>query len=302
MFENCHSINSLNLNNFDTSKVLNMDNMFANCYSLNDLNINNFDTSQATTMSNMFANCSNLTSLNLSSFTTTKADITKMFYNCSNLVYINLKKAKIKTNSNTQEIFRLTNDNLIVCSENDEWGELLSNNNQIINCIKTKKIEFRCYKKLMNIGAYDIICDSCGLNYKIEVNNKSTDINCYYYCPYYHYYDIHSNEMFCLDNCSGIYNKLIQEKNECIDDCKRDYIYKYELKKGYNIICVNKSIFATEQKNQIMSEINKTKLENGNDEEIKEDNIIIALTTTSNQKNNENINKTSINLGESNIN
>ena len=82
MFENCHSINSLNLNNFDTSKILNMDNMFANCYSLNDLNINNFDTSQVTIMSNMFANC-------------------------SNLVYINLKKAKIKTNSNTQKYLGL---------------------------------------------------------------------------------------------------------------------------------------------------------------------------------------------------
>ena len=39
-------------------------------------------------------------------------------------------------------------------------------------------------------------------------------------------------------------------------------------------------------------------MENGNDEEIKEENIIITLTTTLNQKNNENINKTTINLGE----
>ena len=104
--------------------------------------------------------------------------------------------------------------------------------------------------------------------------------------------------MFCLESCSGLYNKLIKEKNECIDDGKRDDIYKYKYENQYNIICINKTILVIEHIYQLINEINKTKLENGNDEEIKEENIIITLTTTLNQKNNENINKTTINLGE----
>ena len=303
MFYNSHSLKSLDLTNFNTSNVNHMGSLFKNCYSINSLNLKNFDTSKVKYMDNMFANCINLTSLNLSNFKIDKAiNIEKMFINCSNLFYINLKLAKINNKVGTTHIFRYMNKDLIICSESEKWSNLLSNEHLTINCInmKNNKSSIKCYKKLMSDenNNNNNICDFCGLNYLKEFNYKLNVINCYKQCSYYHYFDINSNEMFCLDNCSGIYNKLIQEKNECIDDCKRDYIYKYEFKKGYNIICVNKSIFATEQKNQIMSEINKTKLENGNDEEIKEDNIIIALTTTSNQKNNENINKTSINLGE----
>ena len=117
----------LNLSNFETSKVTNMEKMFANCYSINSLNLINFNTSEVTTMSNMFANCFNLISLNLSNFNTHIADITKMFYNCSNLVYIDLKISKIKDNTDTQDIIGLTNKNLIICSENDEWRNVFSN-------------------------------------------------------------------------------------------------------------------------------------------------------------------------------
>ena len=303
MFYNCHSLKSLDLTNFNTSNVNHMGSLFKNCYSINSLNLKNFDTSKVKYMDNMFANCINLTSLNLSNFIIDKAiNIEKMFINCSNLIYINLKLAKINNKVGTTYIFRYMNKDLIICSESEKWSNLLSNEHLTINCInmKNNKSSIKCYKKLMSDenNNNNNICDFCGLNYLKEFNYKLNVINCYKQCSYYHYFDINSNEMFCLDNCSGIYNKLIKEKKECIEDCKKDDVYNYELKKEYNIICVNKSIFATEQKNQIMSEINKTKLENGNDEEIKEDNIIIALTTTSNQKNNENINKTTINLGE----
>ena len=43
---------------------------------------------------------------------------------------------------------------------------------------------------------------------------------------------------------------------------------------------------------------NRTDIDNGIDKEIKEDNILITFTTTTNQKNNVNINKTTIDLGE----
>ena len=100
--------------------------------------------------------------------------------------------------------------------------------------------------------------------------------------------------MICLDNCSGIYNKLIKEKSECINDCKRDDIYKYELENQCYKNYSDKANFVNEQIFQLINEIKKTKLENGNDEEIKKKNIKITFTSTKNHKNNKNINKTTI--------
>ena len=85
-----------------------------------------------------------------------------MFFNCLNLVYINLKIAKIKNNTETQDIFYNTNNNLTIYSENEEWINLLSNEYLIINCINTKnnKTTLKCYKRLMNNTNNNIYANS----------------------------------------------------------------------------------------------------------------------------------------------
>ena len=92
--------------------------------------------------------------------------------------------------------------------------------------------------------------------------------------------------MFCLEsqNCSGLYDKLIQEKKECINDCKRDDIYKYELDNQCFQDCPNKTNLVSEITKQLISEINTTEIENGNDKEIEEENIKTTLTTTAFRK------------------
>ena len=50
---------------------------------------------------------------------------------------------------------------------------------------------------------------------------------CYEKCPKYYYYDS-NNTYQCADVCPTEYNKFIQAKNRCIDDCKKDNKYKYE--------------------------------------------------------------------------
>ena len=60
MFGNCSSLNSLNVSNFNTSKVTDMSYMFYSCGKLTTLDISNWDTSNVTNMNNMFSNCTNL--------------------------------------------------------------------------------------------------------------------------------------------------------------------------------------------------------------------------------------------------
>ena len=91
------------------------------------------------------------------------------------------------------------------CSECDKRGDATNN-----NCSKCKS----------------------GFEFYTNLNNIS---NCYEKCFLYYYFD-DSNEFHCNKTCPQKYNKLIIEKNKCIDDCKRDEMFKYE----FNNICYQK--------------------------------------------------------------
>lgn len=100
MFSGCANLVNVDLSNFDTSQVTNMDDMFAGCYSLTDIDLDNFNTGKVTSMRNMFANCNSLIDLDLSSFDTSNVIyMDGMFEGCSNLV--NLDLSSFNTNSVT---------------------------------------------------------------------------------------------------------------------------------------------------------------------------------------------------------
>ena len=65
MFHLCNDIFIIDLSNFDTSNVRNMDQMFSGCSSLISLDLSNFDTSQVMFMNNMLSGCTNLDYINL---------------------------------------------------------------------------------------------------------------------------------------------------------------------------------------------------------------------------------------------
>ena len=80
MFSGMSHLTTLDLSNFDTSQVTNMNNMFSGMSNLTTLDLSNFDTSKVTNMERMFNNMTNLTTLNLSNFDTSKVtDMHDMF-------------------------------------------------------------------------------------------------------------------------------------------------------------------------------------------------------------------------------
>lgn len=93
MFYGCKNLASLDLSNFDTRKVTNMRDMFERCSSLKSLNLSGFSTENVTDMSKMFEGCSSLESLDLSHFDTRSVSdfgMHRMFYNCSSLKSLDL--------------------------------------------------------------------------------------------------------------------------------------------------------------------------------------------------------------------
>ena len=86
LFSGCTALKSINFSNINTSSVLDMSNMFYNCRSLQILNLSNFDTSYLLNMNSMFRNAQNLISLDISNFDTSKVtDMGYLFSGCSSL-------------------------------------------------------------------------------------------------------------------------------------------------------------------------------------------------------------------------
>ena len=91
MFSDMTKLTTLDLSNFDTSKVTDMKYMFNEMYGLTSLNLSSFNTSNVTDMSCMFAHMFSLTSLNLSNFNTSKVtNMGAMFYDMPRLTSLNL--------------------------------------------------------------------------------------------------------------------------------------------------------------------------------------------------------------------
>ena len=91
MFEYCSSLITLDISSFNTSNVTYMYGIFYNCSSLTSLDLSNFNTSKVTNMTDMFNRCAVLTSLELNSFNTSKVTtMYSMFSDCKSLVDLNL--------------------------------------------------------------------------------------------------------------------------------------------------------------------------------------------------------------------
>ena len=89
MFHNYQG-SSLIFNNFDTSNVTSIYSMFEDCFSLQTIDLSNFNTSAVTSFSRVFKHCDNLTSLDLSNFIFNTHLGSEMFAYCYSLTSVNL--------------------------------------------------------------------------------------------------------------------------------------------------------------------------------------------------------------------
>lgn len=106
MFQNCESLEALDLSTFNTENVTNMFGMFESCKSLKSLNLSSFNTSKVKQMGYMFKNCESLTALDLSSFNTENiSDYGSMFYRCKSLTTLDLSSFNSKEILNTSCMF-----------------------------------------------------------------------------------------------------------------------------------------------------------------------------------------------------
>lgn len=106
MFQNCESLEALDLSTFNTENVTSMYGMFQSCTSLKSLNLSSFNTSKVKQMGYMFKNCESLTALDLSRFNTENVkDYEYMFHSCKSLTALDLSSFNSKEILNTSCMF-----------------------------------------------------------------------------------------------------------------------------------------------------------------------------------------------------
>ena len=129
MFYECSLMEELNLSNFDSSNVIDMEAMFNECHKLKEIKrINNFNTSKVTNMNAMFQECYELEYLDLSNFDTSNVtDMEAMFNNCHKLKEIKgISNFDISNLKNKNNIFNGCNNlNQIILSK---FNVITSNN------------------------------------------------------------------------------------------------------------------------------------------------------------------------------
>ena len=106
MFQALTNLTELDMTNWDTSNVSNMDHMFYDCNSLIELDLSNWNTSNVTDMGFMFYDCTNLTSLDLTSFDTSNVTyMAYLFWWCSSLTWLDLSNWNTSKVTNMYSMF-----------------------------------------------------------------------------------------------------------------------------------------------------------------------------------------------------
>ena len=102
MFSGCRNLTTLDVSGFETSNVRDMSMMFLNCEKLTALDISKFNTSNVDKMISMFNGCKNLTTLDVSSFNTSNVTrMDQMFGECESLTTLNV------SNFNTSKVTKM---------------------------------------------------------------------------------------------------------------------------------------------------------------------------------------------------
>ena len=243
MFQYCSSLKSLDISNFYISESADITEMLDKCLHLEYINLENSNIFSNSSYKNLFKQLPDKLIIcfkdkNWLNF----LGEYDLFINCIYAPY----EISIKEEFNCYKKTNISLEyDINTCRKCGEFYYKLYNdtfnNNSNITCYNAPEGYFfdadnlvykSCYStcKTCNKEGNDIYhyCLKCEDGYKNELIFED-NINCYNICKNYYYIDNISNKSYCTHNltCPENYNKLIGNKNECIDNCRKDIIYKF---------------------------------------------------------------------------
>ena len=216
------------------------------------------------------------------------------------------------------------NDGLCIsCNIDELYYPKISDNseqNTFVECCNQKpdgyffdsnnRVYRQCFPTCKECNEYgntnDNKCLECYSNFSFF------DGNCYQTCKYYHYFNESNNYQCTLnESCPKEFNKLIESKKRCVDNCSNDDKYKYEYNNicyeyEMNILTTNVNIDENNDNNILTTNFN---IDENNDNNIlttnfnideNNDNNILTTNFDIDENNDNNILTTNFNIDENN--
>ena len=331
LFYRCYKLKYVDISNFQTPYVIDVSFMFDDCSSLIYADLSSFIIHNSIYTESQFRQVNNNLKICVKD-ATTRRFLPGSKDDCSNPCFNN--NIKIDNNRNTcinscnevsnkYEYYNICFDscpentytiiNEFLCYDKKPKGYYFDKENNINKykpCFETCK---DCNKKGSEKGNN---CIECKDGYEfLKDSMYISNGNCYEICNALFYFDEFSN-FICVNECPEKFNKIIKEKNKCIDECKNDDIYKYEYNNTcyqacpsgsrflFNYYCIdelinNQTFYLELIKNKVIKSINIDEFNADND--LIFINQEIAYTVSSTSKQNKNLlmkNVTSVNLGD----
>ena len=174
MFANCNSLTNLNISNFNTSKVKNMSFMFSRCSSLIELDLSHFNTKNVTNMRTMFQHCDKLTRLNVSSFDTSNVtDMAYMFAWCSSLINLDVRNFDTSNVTNMYGLFSYCSLLTSLDLSNFDTSNVIDMTGLFSHCSSLTSLDLKNFdtSKVINMKA---MFQYCGALTSLDINNFDT--------------------------------------------------------------------------------------------------------------------------------
>jgi len=123
MFNNCNSLQNINIRAWDTSSMTNIGNLFYNCSSLTHMDLSGWDTRHVTRTDGMFNGCSVITKIDMNTCNTRAVtNMDNMFNGCSSLEILDISNFNTSGSPTTSGMFSncilLKNIGAIYCNNN----------------------------------------------------------------------------------------------------------------------------------------------------------------------------------------
>ena len=177
IFSDCNELISIDLSNFDISKVTDMKLMFNKCSKLKEIKgINKFNTSNTINMSGIFQECYELEYLDLSNFNTSKvADMFGMFNKCNKLKEIKgINKFNTNNVTNMRIMFQACNELVHLDISNFHTSKVTNMEGMFNKCGKLKEIKGINKFNTSNVTDMRIMFQACNELEFLDISNFDT--------------------------------------------------------------------------------------------------------------------------------
>ena len=228
MFERCLGLTSLNLSNFNTSSVTNMNNLFCESWKLKNLDINNFDTSLVIYMDSMFSH-TGLTSLDLKHFNTDSVkSMARMFSSNQELTSINLCSFNTSAVINMEKMFMFCENIESLNLINFDTSSVTNFEYMFYSCTNLKSLNIYNFDTSLNPIIEDIfeeILSNLTLCYNpikapyLVDYSSNFENNCIKLC-------CEGNNSYCFNyfKCTDTYETYNTEGAELSDSIRNDFM------------------------------------------------------------------------------